>query len=71
MTPVLTGVVLGAAAALALSHTVRHMLYDVAPNDPVVMGTAVLLVVATASLTCLLPARRAGTVAPLGALRGE
>jgi putative ABC transport system permease protein len=71
MTPVLAGAAIGVAAALALGRTVRHMLYDVAPGDPGVMAATVLLLAATAFLACLIPARRAATVAPLGALREE
>jgi putative ABC transport system permease protein len=69
MTPVAAGVVIGAAAAFAFTRTLQHMLYDVAPNDPGVMATAVLLLAAAAFIACLLPARRAATVAPLAALR--
>jgi putative ABC transport system permease protein len=71
MTPVLAGVAIGVAGTLVTGGTVRHMLYDVAPGDPGVMAATVLLLTATAFLACLLPARRAATVAPLGALRTE
>jgi macrolide transport system ATP-binding/permease protein len=63
------GVLLGAAAALALTRLLGSLLYRVSPRDPVVFGSA-LLVMAVASLAaCFFPAWRAARTDPLRALR--
>jgi putative ABC transport system permease protein len=68
---VLFGLVLGGIAALALSNTVRALLFDTEPTDiPTFVGVATLLAL-VALLACLLPARRASSVDPLVALRGH
>jgi putative ABC transport system permease protein len=66
-----TGVVVGAAAALALGRTVAVLLYEVPPHDPfaLVGGAAVLLFVS--ALASVIPARRATAVDPVVALRAE
>lgn len=71
MRPVLAGIVIGAVGALALSRTVRHMLFGVAPHDPMTMAVTLLLLAATALAACALPARRATRIAPLSALRED
>jgi putative ABC transport system permease protein len=71
MAPVAAGVGLGVAAAMALSRTVRHMLFGVAPQDPLTLLAAVAILLATALLACVVPARRAARVAPQAVLRAE
>ena len=65
------GVVIGGGIAAAMGKWVRPMLFQVSPYDPVVfIGVAgVLLGVAVAA--SLVPARRAGKVDPMTALRSE
>ena len=65
------GAALGLAAALALSGSVRALLFGVAPADPVSMGLAVLLLIAIALVALLLPAWRAMRIDPAVALREE
>ena len=65
------GAALGLAAALALSGSVRALLFGVAPADPVSMGLAVLLLIAIALVAMLLPAWRAMRIDPAVALREE
>ncbi len=65
------GLVLGGVAALALSNTVRALLFDTEPTDiPTFVGVAAVLAV-VALLACFLPARRASSVDPLVVLRGN
>ena len=65
------GLVLGGVAAIALSSTVRTLLFDTQPTDiPTFVGVAVVLAI-VALVACLLPARRASSVDPLVVLRGN
>jgi putative ABC transport system permease protein len=67
----LIGVVLGLAAAFALTQSVRTFLFGVTPTDPLTfVGVAAVLTVA-ACAACYIPARRASRVDPLRALRVE
>ena len=65
------GVGLGAIAALVVSQWVKPLLFEESARDPVVfVGVAVILIV-VAALASLVPARRAGRVDPMRALRTE
>jgi putative ABC transport system permease protein len=65
------GVVLGLAAALALSRLLKSMLYGISSTDPLTfMGVAITLV-CVAAAAAYFPARRAGRVDPIEALRSE
>ena len=68
---VCVGVVMGSFAAMAASRWIGNMLFDVAPGDPLALGSAVLLLIAVAALAAYLPARRAARVDPAIALRYE
>lgn len=50
---------------------VRHLLFGVQPGDPLMMLAAAALLVAVGLFAGLQPARRAASIAPLTALRGE
>jgi predicted permease len=65
------GVIIGLALALALVRVVRSILYGIEPNDPLTMIGAVVLMVAVAALAAWIPARRAGKIDPMEALRYE
>jgi putative ABC transport system permease protein len=71
MKPVLTGVALGLVAALLLSRLVATLLFEVTPRDPLTYGVVVTLLVATAVVACIVPARRAMRVDVATALRAE
>jgi ABC-type lipoprotein release transport system permease subunit len=64
-----TGLAIGAVAALFLSGALSTMLFQVEPTDTVtyIAVSSVLLIVAAAA--CLLPALRAAAVNPMQALR--
>lgn len=73
--PVLVGLALGLAGALALARWLTQLtaglLFEVRPTDPVTFAVIALLLVAVALLACWIPARRAAKVDPLIALRHE
>jgi macrolide transport system ATP-binding/permease protein len=65
------GLMAGIPAALACGRYVSSQLYGLAPNDPVTIVGAAVLLTAVALLASYLPARRAATLDPLTALREE
>jgi putative ABC transport system permease protein len=71
LTLTLAGVVAGTAVAIALTHTLSSLLFEVSATDPTVFFSVSLLLVAVAVAACYVPARRAMRVDPLVALRYE
>jgi len=69
--PVLFGVVIGLAGALALSRIFKSLLFNVAATDPATFLAAALALNVVAIAACLGPARRATRVDPMVALRAE
>ena len=65
------GVTLGAVGAFWLAESLRAMLFEVKPRDPLSFVAASVFLIAVALLACWLPARRATRVDPLIALRYE
>ena len=65
------GCVLGLAGAAAASTVLRSFLFHVSPFDPVVVVLTAITVFALALAASALPARRAASVDPIQALRGE
>jgi ABC-type antimicrobial peptide transport system permease subunit len=63
------GVLIGAAAALALTRLLGQLLYNVSPHDPLVFGSAFVIMITTAISACLLPAWRASRTDPARVLR--
>jgi predicted permease len=71
MTPVVVGLAIGVAAALAVTRILHSLLFEVSATDPVTfVGVAVLLGV-VALVASYLPSRRAAAVQPSVMLRGE
>jgi ABC-type antimicrobial peptide transport system permease subunit len=68
---VAAGLGLGLAAGLAVGRVARRLLVGVAPSDPAVFLGAFVVATAIALAAIYLPARRAGRVDPLEALRQE
>jgi predicted permease len=67
----LIGCGLGTVAALFATRLLRSMLFEVDPLDPSVIVLAALSIFALAMAASLAPARRAASVEPVEALRGE
>ncbi|MQA91167.1 MAG: FtsX-like permease family protein [Gemmatimonas sp.] len=65
------GLMIGIAAALALSRLLGAMLFEVSPTDPLSFIIAVVVLTAVSLLATYLPARRASSIDPLEALRLE
>lgn len=65
------GMLLGLALAAGVSQLLSVILFDVQARDPLIFGTVVLVLMATALLACIIPARRATRLDPLEALRHE
>jgi len=64
------GVVAGLALTIALNRVLTRLIQGSA-LDALVLAAVVLLLVATASLSCFVPARRASSIDPVVALRYE
>jgi len=67
----LTGIVIGAAAAAALTLGMTNLLFELKPGDPPTFAFIALILIATALPACWIPARRAAKVDPTIALRSE
>ncbi len=68
-TPVAIGLLIGVAAAAALSQILRRQLYGISNLDPIAYLAAIGIFAAIAILSALVPARRALQINPIIALR--
>jgi ABC-type antimicrobial peptide transport system permease subunit len=67
----LVGIAVGLGAALVLSRTLGTLLFNLSPTDPVAFAAAPLVLLLTAVVAAMLPARRAAHIDPIEALRSE
>lgn len=65
------GVVMGLIASFGLTRLMTSLLFDVKPADPLIFGSAALLLFGVMVSACYIPARRAMRVDPMVALRHE
>jgi ABC-type antimicrobial peptide transport system permease subunit len=65
-----TGVLVGVLLSLALDQVAATWITETS-HDPLILAGVMVLLVLAAALACLLPARRAASVAPMEALRYE
>jgi predicted permease len=71
MFPVLLGIGIGLIGAFEVGQVLTGMIYGVAPQSPLVLGGACVVLALTASVAAYLPARRAVSIDPMQALRSE
>ncbi len=69
--PILLGVGIGLAAALALGRVVSSLIYGVRPTDPFTFAMVAFLLIAVGLLAIAVPAYRAARVEPIRTLRDE
>jgi len=67
----LMGIALGLLCSLALTRTIKSLLFGVSATEPIVFIVIPLVLAAVALWACLVPARKATKVDPMVALRCE
>lgn len=67
----LAGAAAGLPVALALGKVIESQLYGVKPHDPLLIAAAVAALATVALAAAFVPARRAASIDPVRALRGE
>ena len=68
---VAAGIGLGLAGAVTTGRFVASLLFGVSSHDVGTFASATLVLIGVASLAVWLPARRAASVDPIAAIRGE
>jgi predicted permease len=71
MKPILIGVAVGLAAALALSRLIASLIFGVRPTDPLTFAAVALTLISVGILANILPAYRATRIEPVRTLREE
>src|SRR5262249_37788963 len=71
MRPVVFGLAVGLAAAVALGRLIASQLYETSANNPALLAVTPIILGSAALLACVIPARRATLVNPVDALRTE
>ncbi|HUQ80606.1 MAG TPA: ABC transporter permease, partial [Gemmatimonadaceae bacterium] len=71
LTLVAVGCAIGIAGTYAAGRSLAGFLFEIKPWDPVTLGGVLVVVLAVATLACLIPGRRASSEDPAGALRAD
>ena len=71
MKPVVIGIAAGLVAALLLSRLIQSLLFQVTARDPLTYASVAAILIATAVLACVVPARQALRTDVVAALRAE
>ncbi len=66
-----SGIVLGLAAAFALTRLLTSWLFNISPGDPATFGAAALALGVMAVLASYVPAYRSASIDPASVLRAE
>jgi ABC-type antimicrobial peptide transport system permease subunit len=67
----LAGIGIGLAAASAMADVLRGLLFEVAPRDPAALAAVSAVLLLATMLAAWLPARQAGRIDPIKALRAD
>ena len=67
----IVGLLIGIPLALLVGRAINTQLYGVSSQDPLVIATAVSVLVVTALIAAAIPARRAASLDPATTLRGQ
>lgn len=65
------GVAIGLGGAVALTESMRSLLFGISPLDPLTFAAIPVVLIASAAVASYLPARRAAAVNPVEALRAD
>lgn len=65
------GIIVGLPCAIACTRLIGHMLFGVAPGDPLTFAAAAAILLAVGAVAGYWPARRATKIDPIAALRRE
>jgi ABC-type antimicrobial peptide transport system permease subunit len=71
MKPILIGVGIGLATAVALSRLVASLIFGVRPTDPLTFSAVAATLISVGILANILPAYRATRIEPVRTLREE
>jgi ABC-type antimicrobial peptide transport system permease subunit len=69
--PVAIGIAAGLAGAFLLSRFIATLLFGITPRDPLTYVLVAALLLATAVIACIVPARQALRIDVVSALRSE
>jgi len=69
--PAIAGLGLGLLIAIAMGRYVAALLYGVQPHDPLTFAAVTIALLVIVAIASAIPARRASSIAPAEALRGD